>query len=192
MADFKTRKTSLAANSVTSSGTEDAKSKGKGGKMKGLFGRKKGNARDTDSPVQSNLLDTTSDSVSVASSNYATLSKGIAMSGNGMTGANGLQEKAIRPVVRKIGDHKIILWPPDEYFDTVTPKMREPSLEWVYGYSGFSHRNNIVLLRDISTVVYFVGRMVVLYSINADTQRHYCEHDGIVQVHEIIELNRIY
>ncbi|GAU92785.1 hypothetical protein RvY_04823-2 [Ramazzottius varieornatus] len=149
--------------------------------MKGLFGRKKGNAKETDSPGQSLTLDNSSDSVSMASANYGTIAKGVALTNNGMTGANGLQEKAIRPVVRKIGDHKIILWPPDEYFDTVTPKVREPSLEWVYGYSGFSHRNNIVLLHDTAIIVYFVGRIIVLYNLNADTQRHYCEHDGIVQ-----------
>lgn len=155
--------------------------------MKGLFGRKKGNAKETDSPGQSLTLDNSSDSVSMASSNYGTIAKSAALTNNGMTGANGLQEKAIRPVVRKIGDHKIILWPPDEYFDTVTPKVREPSLEWVYGYSGFSHRNNIVLLHDTAIIVYFVGRMVVLYNLNADTQRHYCEHDGIVQVSHLFE-----
>lgn len=85
-------------------------------------------------------------------------------------------------MVRKVGDHKLVLWPPDEYFDSVTPKIRQPSLEWVYGYSGFAHRNNIHMIAGTSYIVYFVGFVVIMYDLNADSQRIYSEHDAPVQV----------
>lgn len=185
--DFKLRKASAAGNSIISVGSEDGSTgkhpKGRLGKMKGFLGA--GRNRKSTSSNELAVQDNSSDNVSIASSIFSTISKvasGAGQRGTATTGDNGLVEKPIHPVVRKIGDHKLVLWPPDEYFDTVTPKIRLPSLEWIYGYSGFAHRNNIHFLSGSATLVYFVGQVVVLYDINNDTQRHYCEHNATIQV----------
>ncbi|XP_055338387.1 echinoderm microtubule-associated protein-like 1 [Paramacrobiotus metropolitanus] len=175
-----------------------------GGRLKGFLGRKKtsGSLNASGDQIGNSSLDlrsTAGDNTSLASSIFSAISRGTTSTGmynnNRELTANGLAERPINPVVRKIADQKLVLWPPDEYFDSVTPKLRYPKLEWVYGYSGFAHRGNIHLLwnddpddannpnkiRTGKRIVYFVGLIAVVHDLSANSQGIYAEHDGLIQ-----------
>ena len=107
-------------------GAAGGKPTGRLGKMKGFLGggrNKKGKNGGTDTLTGGTNQDTGSDNISIASSIFSTISKATNLTaqrgGDLLTAANGLLEKPIHPLVRKIGEHKLVLWPPDEYFDTV-------------------------------------------------------------------------
>ncbi|XP_062892556.1 echinoderm microtubule-associated protein-like 4 isoform X1 [Mobula hypostoma] len=53
-------------------------------------------------------------------------------------------------------------------------------LDWVYGYRGRDSRDNLHLLPS-GEVVYFIACVVVLYSIEDQTQRHYLKHTDCVR-----------
>ncbi|XP_051901207.1 echinoderm microtubule-associated protein-like 3 isoform X2 [Pristis pectinata] len=53
-------------------------------------------------------------------------------------------------------------------------------LDWVYGYRGRDSRDNLHLLPS-GEVVYFIACVVVLYSIEDQTQRHYLRHTDCVR-----------
>lgn len=166
---------SIALGAADSDGKPKSK---RVGKMMGLLNRKKGSSQGI---IGEGGGDANSDAMSVASSTFSSVSRAPTMFNRDLS-SNGLMENTIRPVVRKVNDHKMILWPPDEYFDAVTPKVRQPALEWVYGYSGFSNRNNMFLLKDGSVLMYFAGNIVVLLELNTESQRWYSEHDGVIKV----------
>ncbi|XP_022090492.1 echinoderm microtubule-associated protein-like 2 isoform X2 [Acanthaster planci] len=53
-------------------------------------------------------------------------------------------------------------------------------LDWVYGYRGFDHRNNLFVLPS-GELLYYVGAVGVLYDKDADRQRHYTGHNEDIQ-----------
>ncbi|XP_058871643.1 echinoderm microtubule-associated protein-like 3 isoform X2 [Acipenser ruthenus] len=60
------------------------------------------------------------------------------------------------------------------------PPTERLELDWVYGYRGRDCRANLYLLPS-GEVVYFIACVVVLYHIDARTQRHYLKHTDCVR-----------
>ncbi|XP_033642081.1 echinoderm microtubule-associated protein-like 2 isoform X1 [Asterias rubens] len=61
-----------------------------------------------------------------------------------------------------------------------TAPNKRLKLDWVYGYRGFEHRNNLFVVPS-GELLYYVGAVAVLYDKDADRQRHYTGHNEDIQ-----------
>ncbi|XP_041356137.1 echinoderm microtubule-associated protein-like 2 isoform X2 [Gigantopelta aegis] len=81
-------------------------------------------------------------------------------------------------VIVNIHEKNVRVFRPSSYKDNnlpIDPPRERLQLDWIYGYRGHDCRMNIHVLAN-QEIAYFLANTVILYNLEAHTQRHYREH----------------